>query len=272
MHATLIRRSLGGLVPPKVATPKLVSGGSGAGLKPLVDFYGKLPKGNATQRVSGLKGRYFNGENASGAPFATLIVVLFGIGYTIDYNMHLSGVRRYGGRKRGEDPMNGRVQRSDMTTESIALSQSSDPALAIQYALHIDGSQPVSIAILLQRGFVASRLELAIRHVHTLDLLNKRVPSARLPSSKHPKSPHGCEVTCTQIYDTSYKYLAGDFVVLPSSSLMTTVLPGLWSTSEEHRDGHSRAGVNINDCPDKRAHRASTILAYFSNERRHLTP
>jgi len=89
MHATLIRRQLGGLIPPKIATPKLVSGGSGAGLGPLVDFYSKLPKGQATATVSGFKGRFFSGKNASGAPLVGLIGGLFLIGYTIDYNMHL---------------------------------------------------------------------------------------------------------------------------------------------------------------------------------------
>ncbi|KAH6907562.1 hypothetical protein BKA70DRAFT_1372185 [Coprinopsis sp. MPI-PUGE-AT-0042] len=77
MHASLVRRSLGGLVPPKIATPKLVSGGSGAGLGPLVDFYS-----------NGFKGKFFTGQNASGAPLAWLIVGLFGVGYTIDYNKH----------------------------------------------------------------------------------------------------------------------------------------------------------------------------------------
>ncbi|KAF9034350.1 mitochondrial F1-F0 ATP synthase subunit F of fungi-domain-containing protein [Panaeolus papilionaceus] len=89
MHASLIRRSLGGIVPPKIATPKLVSGGSGAGLGPLVDFYSKLPKGQATARVSGFKGRLFTGANASGKPLVGLIFGLFFVGYTIDYNMHL---------------------------------------------------------------------------------------------------------------------------------------------------------------------------------------
>ncbi|EDR01727.1 uncharacterized protein LACBIDRAFT_295540 [Laccaria bicolor S238N-H82] len=89
MHASLIRRQLGGLVPPKIATPKLVSSGSGASLGPLVEFYSKLPKGEATPRVSGIKGRFFTGKNASGTPLVALIVGLFGIGYTIDYNMHL---------------------------------------------------------------------------------------------------------------------------------------------------------------------------------------
>ncbi|PPQ68527.1 hypothetical protein CVT25_005449 [Psilocybe cyanescens] len=88
MHVSLIRRQLGGLIPPKIATPKLVSGGSGAGLGPLVEFYSKLPKGESTARVSGIKGRYFSGKNASGKPIVALIVGLFAIGYTIDYNKH----------------------------------------------------------------------------------------------------------------------------------------------------------------------------------------
>ncbi|KAF8652500.1 hypothetical protein AX16_004373 [Volvariella volvacea WC 439] len=91
MHASLVRRSLSGLVPPKIATPRLVSGGSGAGLTPLVDFYSKLPKGTAgtTARVGGIKGKWFNGANASGAPIVAVIVSIFAVSYTIDYNMHL---------------------------------------------------------------------------------------------------------------------------------------------------------------------------------------
>ncbi|KAF8223924.1 hypothetical protein L208DRAFT_1411184 [Tricholoma matsutake] len=89
MHASLIRRQLGGLIPPKIATPKLVAGESGTGLGPLVDFYSKLPKGQAAQRVGGIKGRYFSGSNASGKPIVALILGLFAIGYTLDYNMHL---------------------------------------------------------------------------------------------------------------------------------------------------------------------------------------
>jgi hypothetical protein len=37
-------------------------------------------------RVSGIKGRYFSGSNASGKPIVALIVGLFAIGYTLDYN------------------------------------------------------------------------------------------------------------------------------------------------------------------------------------------
>ncbi|KAF5318336.1 hypothetical protein D9611_014241 [Ephemerocybe angulata] len=70
-------------------TERTNSGGSGAGLGPLVDFYSKLPKGTATQQISGLKGRFFNAGRESGKPLVALIVTLFGIGYTIDYNMHL---------------------------------------------------------------------------------------------------------------------------------------------------------------------------------------
>ncbi|PFH53316.1 hypothetical protein AMATHDRAFT_73505 [Amanita thiersii Skay4041] len=86
MHASLIRRQLGGLVPPKIATPRLVSGESGSGLGPLVEFYSKLPKGQATARVSGIKGRFFNGANASGKPLVAVIVGLFLVGYTVDYH------------------------------------------------------------------------------------------------------------------------------------------------------------------------------------------
>ncbi|KIP02939.1 hypothetical protein PHLGIDRAFT_20351 [Phlebiopsis gigantea 11061_1 CR5-6] len=90
MQPSLIRRQLGGLVPPKVASPSLLSSGSGAGLSPLVNFYSKLPKGPApASAASGIKGRFFNGKNASGAPFALLIAGIFGLGYTIDYQMHL---------------------------------------------------------------------------------------------------------------------------------------------------------------------------------------
>ncbi|KAF5315242.1 hypothetical protein D9619_007501 [Psilocybe cf. subviscida] len=89
MHASLVRRQLSGLIPPKIATPKLVSGGSGAGLGPLVEFYSKLPKGDAPARGGGIKARYFAGNNESGKPIVALIASLFFIGYAIDYNMHL---------------------------------------------------------------------------------------------------------------------------------------------------------------------------------------
>ena len=51
-----------------------------------MDFYSKLPKGQAAPRVGGLKGRLFSGANASGKPLVALIGGLFLIGYTIDYN------------------------------------------------------------------------------------------------------------------------------------------------------------------------------------------
>ncbi|PCH40451.1 hypothetical protein WOLCODRAFT_24111 [Wolfiporia cocos MD-104 SS10] len=90
MQPTLIRRQLGGLIPPKIATPSILSSGSGAGLGPLVNFYSKLPKGPApAPAVRGLKERYFNGKNASAAPLLWTIVGLFTLGYTIDYQMHL---------------------------------------------------------------------------------------------------------------------------------------------------------------------------------------
>ncbi|KAJ7509485.1 mitochondrial F1-F0 ATP synthase subunit F of fungi-domain-containing protein [Mycena galericulata] len=89
MHASPLRRQLNGLVPPKIATPGLVSGNSGGGLGPLVDFYSKLPKGHAPARMRGLKARYFSGKNASAAPVLGIIGGLFLIGYTLDYQLHL---------------------------------------------------------------------------------------------------------------------------------------------------------------------------------------
>ncbi|KIJ60307.1 hypothetical protein HYDPIDRAFT_139467 [Hydnomerulius pinastri MD-312] len=90
MHASIIRRQLGGIIPPKIATPSHLSSGSGEGLAPLVNFYSKLPKGPApTSASGGLKGRYFNGKNASAAPAAWIILGLFTFGYTLDYQMHL---------------------------------------------------------------------------------------------------------------------------------------------------------------------------------------
>ncbi|KAJ7897550.1 mitochondrial F1-F0 ATP synthase subunit F of fungi-domain-containing protein [Mycena olivaceomarginata] len=89
MHASPLRRQLGGLVLPKIATPRLVTGNSGATLTPLVDFYSKLPKGPAPARFGGLKGRFFSGKNASGAPVLALIGGIFLIGYTLDYQLHL---------------------------------------------------------------------------------------------------------------------------------------------------------------------------------------
>lgn len=51
-----------------------------------MDFYSKLPKGKATPRVGGIKARFFSGANASGKPIVALIVGIFAISYTIDYN------------------------------------------------------------------------------------------------------------------------------------------------------------------------------------------
>ncbi|TBU29369.1 mitochondrial F1-F0 ATP synthase subunit F of fungi-domain-containing protein [Dichomitus squalens] len=85
MQPTLIRRQLGGLVPPKVATPSLLSSGTGAGLGPLVNFYSKLPKGPAPTSAGGIKARFFNGKNASAAPLLFGILAIFSLGYTIDY-------------------------------------------------------------------------------------------------------------------------------------------------------------------------------------------
>ncbi|KAH9912933.1 mitochondrial F1-F0 ATP synthase subunit F of fungi-domain-containing protein [Fomitopsis serialis] len=96
MQPTLIRRQLGGLVPPKIATPSILSSGQGAGLGPLVNFYSKLPKGSSpAPAVRGIKERFFNGKNASAAPLLWGILGIFGLGYTIDYQMHLKNHKNH---------------------------------------------------------------------------------------------------------------------------------------------------------------------------------
>ncbi|KAH7927648.1 ATP17, subunit F of the F0 sector of mitochondrial F1F0 ATP synthase [Leucogyrophana mollusca] len=89
MYASLVRRQLGGIIPPKIATPSHLSSGGGEGLAPLVNFYSKLPKGPAPSTVGGIKARYFNGKNASAAPVVWTILSIFTFGYIIDYQMHL---------------------------------------------------------------------------------------------------------------------------------------------------------------------------------------
>ncbi|GMK60052.1 hypothetical protein CspeluHIS016_0902690 [Cutaneotrichosporon spelunceum] len=92
MFATAARRTLSGLVPPKIATPGAISSGTtSARTQAVIDFYSKLPKGPlpASERATGIRGKYFEGANASGKPLLATIFILFGIGYTIDYQMHL---------------------------------------------------------------------------------------------------------------------------------------------------------------------------------------
>ncbi|KAJ7881822.1 hypothetical protein B0H13DRAFT_2048820, partial [Mycena leptocephala] len=74
------RRSLGGLVPPKIATTKLVAGDSAGPLGPLVATCpAPLPA------IRGLKPRFFAGKNASARPALALIGRLFPVRYTMDY-------------------------------------------------------------------------------------------------------------------------------------------------------------------------------------------
>ncbi|PWN48704.1 hypothetical protein IE53DRAFT_389082 [Violaceomyces palustris] len=79
-------------IPPKIATPKSVSGpgGSSERMEAVVNFYKSLPKGPApVRRGGGIKARYFDGKNASGAPIVVGLFTMFLIGYSIDYATHL---------------------------------------------------------------------------------------------------------------------------------------------------------------------------------------
>ncbi|KAE8215624.1 hypothetical protein CF327_g1152 [Tilletia walkeri] len=77
-------------IPPKIATPASVSGpgGNSSRMESVVSFYKALPKGEAAaKRGGGIKARFFDGKNASGAPIVATIGAMLLLGYTIDYNM-----------------------------------------------------------------------------------------------------------------------------------------------------------------------------------------
>lgn len=66
---------------------EIKSSGGGASLQPLVEFYGKLPKGPKPLTDGyGVKARYFNGRNASGKPMVALIGGVLLFSYTLAYN------------------------------------------------------------------------------------------------------------------------------------------------------------------------------------------
>jgi len=66
---------------------EIQASGGGASLQPLVEFYGKLPKGSKPLTDGyGIKARYFNGRNASGKPLVALIGGMLLFSYTLAYN------------------------------------------------------------------------------------------------------------------------------------------------------------------------------------------
>ncbi|ORY20510.1 mitochondrial F1-F0 ATP synthase subunit F of fungi-domain-containing protein [Naematelia encephala] len=92
MFSSAARRSLANLIPPKIATPSAVSSGSTSQRTAnVIEFYSKLPKGSLpdSQRAGGIRGRYFEGKNASGFPIVATVLSLIVVGYTLDYHMHL---------------------------------------------------------------------------------------------------------------------------------------------------------------------------------------
>ena len=62
------------------------TGGSGAGLQPLVEFYSKLPKGAAPAPGFGFKAKFMNGKNGSAVPLFGTLFGIFLLGYTLDYH------------------------------------------------------------------------------------------------------------------------------------------------------------------------------------------
>ncbi|KID88722.1 mitochondrial F1F0 ATP synthase subunit F Atp17 [Metarhizium guizhouense ARSEF 977] len=105
------RRALSTLIPPKVASPKLVRlgmdisvtlgyVGSAIGGAPdalrmqrVVSFYEKLPRGAVPEaKAKGLLGRYqakYFGKKTSVQPIIHVLALLIGIGYAQNYYFHL---------------------------------------------------------------------------------------------------------------------------------------------------------------------------------------
>jgi F-type H+-transporting ATPase subunit f len=81
-------------IPPKIATPAMVSsGGSSARMDAVVGFYKALPKGEApAKRGGGIKARFFDGKNASSKPIVAYIAFMLLFGYTIDVSSARAGV------------------------------------------------------------------------------------------------------------------------------------------------------------------------------------
>ncbi|KAK9455677.1 ATP synthase subunit F, mitochondrial [Dipodascopsis uninucleata] len=91
----IIKRQLSTLIPPKIASASNLGAAPGAKrLTSVVDFYKGLPRGKVPEtKPSGLVGRYkakyVDGDNSSGKPLVHLIIAVFLISYTIDYQFHL---------------------------------------------------------------------------------------------------------------------------------------------------------------------------------------
>ena len=106
-YATVARS----MIPPNVAAGSSASAAGGAAaapalgaeLKPIVSLYRGLPKGHATSDPSklteglfvGYRNKHFQNGKETGAPLVHIILLVFGVGYTMAYNAHLSAFGLY---------------------------------------------------------------------------------------------------------------------------------------------------------------------------------
>ncbi|RPA85395.1 mitochondrial F1F0 ATP synthase subunit [Ascobolus immersus RN42] len=90
----IFKRGLSTLIPPKVASPSGIGAAKDAArMNRIVDFYTKLPKGQAPKGqykgpFSWYANRYFI-ERQSAMPLVHLISVMIAIGYAQNYYFHL---------------------------------------------------------------------------------------------------------------------------------------------------------------------------------------
>ncbi|AMD21255.1 HEL025Wp [Eremothecium sinecaudum] len=89
------KRALSTLIPPKIVSAKnLASSGSAKRIANVVEFYKTLPTGPAPARkpsnlFAKYRTKYFEGDNASAKPLVHVVLLILGIGYTMEYNFHL---------------------------------------------------------------------------------------------------------------------------------------------------------------------------------------
>ena len=108
LRAAAVRRGYAtaarSLIPPNVAAGAPTAAAAdaapalGAELKPIVSLYRGLPKGNAAADPAKLseglfvsyRNKHFQNGKETGAPLLHVILLVFGVGYTMAYNSHLS--------------------------------------------------------------------------------------------------------------------------------------------------------------------------------------
>ncbi|TID31234.1 hypothetical protein CANINC_000177 [Pichia inconspicua] len=98
MLTPVFRRSLTTLIPPKIASPSnLGSNPAAKRMQHIVNFYSKLPRGQATFETPRTPFAIYREKyRGSGAPVLHFSVAFLLIGYGLEYYFHLSHEKEHG--------------------------------------------------------------------------------------------------------------------------------------------------------------------------------